>query len=109
MVGEKVLSVTKENFNEEVLSSDIPVLVDFWASWCGPCRMVAPVLDELAEDFDGKAKIAKINVDEQRELAEQYRVMSIPAIFLFKNGEVVDKTVGAKPKDEFASMINVNL
>ena len=109
MASEKVITITKDNFNDEVLDSDIPVLVDFWASWCGPCRMVAPVMDELAEEFDGKVKIGKINVDEQRELAEKYRVMSIPTIFLFKNGEVVDKTVGAKPKDEFAAMLNENM
>ena len=109
MSSEKVITITKDNFNDEVLNSDIPVLVDFWAGWCGPCRMVAPVMDEIAEEFNGKVKIGKINVDEQRELADKYRVMSIPAIFLFKNGEVVVKTVGAKPKDEFVAMLNENM
>lgn len=109
MASEKVLTITKDNFDSEVINSDVPVLVDFWASWCGPCKMISPVIDELASDFDGKAKVGKINVDEQRELAMQYRVMSIPTVMLFKNGEVIDKAVGARTKDDFAEMINTNL
>ena len=108
MASEKVMTITKDNFNE-VVNQDKPVLVDFWASWCGPCRMVAPVIDELANDFDGKATVAKINVDEQRELAAQYKVMSIPTIILFKNGQAVDKVVGVKSKEDFSTMINNNL
>jgi len=109
MASEKVIVLTKENFNQEVKESNIPVLVDFWASWCGPCRMVAPVIDELANDFDGRIKVGKVNVDEQRELAMQYKVMSIPTIILFKNGEEVDKIVGVRSKQDFANMIEKNL
>lgn len=109
MASEKTITLTKDNFDGEVKNSDKPVLVDFWASWCGPCRMVAPVIDELADDFEGKAKVGKINVDEQQELASEYRVMSIPTVMLFKNGEIVDKAVGARSKEDFAAMIERNL
>ena len=86
MANEKVLNLDSENFEEEVLNSNLPVLVDFWASWCGPCKMIAPIIDQLADDFKGKAKIAKVNVDEERDLASKYRVMSIPTLILFKDG-----------------------
>ena len=91
--------LTKENFNEEVLNSDIPVLVDFWAGWCGPCMMLSPVIAELAEELEGKVKVGKVNVDEQGELAMQYRVASIPTLLLFKNGELVKTSVGFMPKN----------
>ncbi len=109
MASEKVLTITKDNFETEVLQSDTPVLVDFWASWCGPCRMIAPIIDELAADFDGKAKVGKLNVDEQRELAAQFKVMSIPTIILFKNGKAVETVVGGRNKQDFTDMINKNL
>lgn len=109
MASEKVLIITKENFEEEVLKSDKPVLVDFWASWCGPCRTVAPIIDELAEEFDGKAKIGKVNVDEQGELAAKYRIMSIPTVMLIKAGEVAEKVIGARSKDEFSKLIAKNI
>lgn len=109
MASENVLTLTKDNFDSEVSNSDVPVLVDFWASWCGPCKMVAPIIDELANDFAGTAKVGKVNVDEQRELAMQYRVMSIPTILVFKNGDVVDKAVGVRSKDDFSEMINRHL
>jgi len=109
MANENVLTITNENFDSEVKNSNIPVLVDFWASWCGPCRMVAPVIDELADEFVGRAKVGKINVDEQRELAAQYKVMSIPTIMLFKNGEAVDKIVGVRTKQDFINMVEKHL
>lgn len=104
-----VVIVTTDNFESEVLGANVPVLVDFWASWCGPCKMVLPLMDELADDYAGRAKICKINVDEQMALAEKFQVMTIPTVMLFKNGELVEKSVGAKPKGEFATMIENNL
>ncbi len=99
MASEKVKQVTNDTFQTEVLESETPVLVDFWAEWCGPCRMVAPVLDEVAEEMDGQVQIAKVNVDENRELAFQYQVSSIPTMILFKGGEVADRVLGAMPKN----------
>jgi thioredoxin len=89
------VDLTTENFTKEVIESEIPVLVDFWAPWCGPCKMVAPHLDSLASSYSGKIKICKINVDEAPDIATRYSVMSIPAIFIFKNGEIMEKQVGA--------------
>lgn len=90
--------LTKENFEEEVLKSSIPCLVDFWASWCGPCMMLSPVIEELAEELEGKVKVGKVNVDEQNELAIKYRVASIPTLLMFKDGQLVKTSVGFKPK-----------
>ena len=101
-----LLSVNTGNFEEEVLKCDIPVLVDFWAAWCGPCRMIAPVIDQLAEEYQGKVKVVKLNVDENPEISERYQIMSIPTIYLFKNGEKVDALVGARPKPSFEEMLN---
>ncbi len=100
------VKVTKENFEAEVLQSDIPVLVDFWATWCGPCKMVSPVLAEIAQEYDGTYKIAKVNVDEEMELAEQFNVMSIPTMLVFKNGEVANKAVGAAAKSKILDLFN---
>ena len=86
--------LTSENFEDEVLKSDLPVLVDFWATWCGPCKALGPIVSEFAEKNEGKIKVCKCDVDEQRALAAQFRVMSIPTLLAFKNGEVVNKTVG---------------
>ncbi len=101
--------LTKENFEGAVLQAQGPVLVDFWASWCGPCRMVSPIIDELAEEYAGKLTVGKVNVDEQGELASQYAIVSIPTILVFKNGKIVDKKVGAHAKDDFCDMIDSHL
>lgn len=92
--------LTKENFQQEVINCDIPVVVDFWATWCGPCRMIAPILEEIAKEYDGKIKIAKANIDEQMELAMQYKVEVIPTLFYFKDGKLIEKTVGVVEKQE---------
>jgi thioredoxin 1 len=92
------LQFTDANFEKDVLESDIPVLVDFYADWCGPCKMVAPIVAELAEEYEGVFKIGKINVDENQETAQKYRVMSIPTLIIFKNGAAVETVVGAVPK-----------
>ncbi|MBX7225605.1 MAG: thioredoxin [Chitinophagales bacterium] len=92
------LELTTDNFRTEVLDSDQVSMVDFWAVWCGPCRMVGPIVEELAKEYDGKAKIGKVNVDDHREVAGDYNISSIPTILFFKGGQVVDKQVGAVPK-----------
>ena len=101
--------ITSENFEEEVVKSDVPVLVDFWAEWCGPCKMVGPVIAEIAENADGKFKVGKINVDDEMELAQKYKVASIPSIYLLKNGELVDGLVGFSPKPKIMAMIEKHL
>ncbi len=109
MAGDKIINLTKTNFEQEIAGSDKPMLVDFWASWCGPCRAVAPVMEQLSEEYDGKAKIAKVNVDEEGELAAKFRVMSIPTVILFKNGQLVEKIIGARAKEEFSKMLDRNI
>ncbi len=101
-----VIDLTDTNFEEKVLKSDKPVLVDFWAEWCGPCRMVAPVIDELAEEYKGKAVFGKVNVDNNTQVASQFGIRNIPTILFFKDGSVVDKQVGAVPKPVLASKID---
>ncbi|MDD4297027.1 MAG: thioredoxin [Ruminiclostridium sp.] len=108
-MSNNVLTITKENFENEVLRSDKPVLVDFWAAWCGPCRMVAPIIDSVAADYIGKAKVGKINVDEQSELAEKFKIMSIPTLIVFKNGQIAESVMGARSKESIAEMLNKHL
>ncbi|MBQ7340840.1 MAG: thioredoxin [Oscillospiraceae bacterium] len=99
-----VITVTKENFQQEVLQSELPVLVDFWATWCNPCRMLSPIIDQIAEEHP-EIKVGKINVDEQPELAAQFQVMSIPTLFIFKDGQVVNSAAGVRPKQQILSLI----
>jgi len=98
--------VTDASFEQDVLKSDVPVLVDFWAPWCGPCRMVAPIVDEIAKDFEGKLKVVKLNTDENPNIASQYGIRSIPTLMIFKGGEKVDTVVGAVPKTTLSSTIS---
>ncbi|MBQ9029910.1 MAG: thioredoxin [Parasporobacterium sp.] len=97
--------ITKNNFESEVVKSDIPVLLDFWASWCGPCRMLAPIMEEIEKEYAGKVKVGKINVDEEIELAQQFRVASIPTVILMKNGMPVETSIGYRPKEEILEML----
>jgi thioredoxin 1 len=98
--------VSDGDFEKQVLKSDIPALVDFWAAWCGPCRTVGPVVEELASEYSGKVKVAKLNVDENKETPARYEVRGIPTLMLFKNGEVVDRIVGAVPKDRIKELLD---
>jgi thioredoxin 1 len=98
MAAANIVTLTDANFSEQVLKSSTPVLVDFWAEWCGPCKMIAPVLDELAGEYDGKVKIGKVNIDEHQQLAINYGINSIPTLLFFKNGQVADQVVGMRSK-----------
>ncbi len=109
MGNDVIVTLTKKNFKEIALKSDKPVLVDFWAEWCGPCRMVGPIVDELAEDYEGKVVVAKLNVDDESELAIEYKVMSIPTLILFKDGEIAEKIVGARPKEDLEELLDEHL
>ena len=97
--------LTESNFEEEVLKSNVPVLVDFWAPWCGPCKMLGPVVSEIAEASDGSYKVGKVNVDDEPELAEKYGIMSIPSIFVFKDGQVAEKKIGLTTKNDLLAML----
>lgn len=99
------LNITKENFQAEVMGSDKTVLLDFWATWCGPCRMLAPIVEEIAIEYNETVKVGKINVDDEPELAAAFRVASIPTVVVLKNGKIVDQSVGYKPKDAIVKML----
>ena len=103
-MGEEAINLTNENY-ESFINSDTPVVVDFWATWCGPCKMVGPVIEDLAGEFEGQTAICKVNVDEMPDIASQYKIMSIPTVLIFKNGEIVDKAVGVRTKEEYQNMI----
>lgn len=103
----KPVTITKANFKQEVLDSKVPVMLDFWAPWCGPCRMVAPILEELAEDVQGKAVIGKVNVDEELELAQEFGIMSIPTILVFEAGKQKNKMVGFRDKSDLRNLLGV--
>lgn len=110
-IGRKYMEITltQDNFDAEVLSSDVPVLVDFWAAWCGPCRMLAPVIEEIAGEYEGKIKVGKVNADEEEALAARFGIGSIPTLILFRGGEAVATEIGFKPKEEIVSMIEGNI
>lgn len=105
MASDKVFTVTNQNFKTDFLDAGVPVLVDFWAPWCSPCRMIAPIIDEIAAELEGKLKVGKLNVDENREVAIEYGVMSIPTLIVFKGGQAVDRVVGFKSKNELKSIL----
>jgi len=99
------IHLTEETFKKEVLESNIPVLIDFWATWCGPCKMIAPFIEQMANEYEGKAKICKVDVDSNQNIAMQYGIRSIPTVLIFKNGEVVDTIIGAVPKNQLTSKL----
>ena len=105
----KPLELTDSNFAEEVEKSDKPVLVDFWAEWCGPCRMVGPIVDELAGEYEGKAKVGKVNVDNNPDVSVKFGIRSIPALLIFKDGEVVDQIIGAVPKNQIKKQLDAQV
>ena len=106
MSSPNIVTLTVENFDQEVLKSTTPVLVDFWAEWCGPCKMVAPILDELATEYDGKVKIGKVNIDDHQSLASEYGIRAIPTLLLFKAGQVADQIVGLRSKRDFKAKLD---
>jgi thioredoxin 1 len=106
MAASNLLALTEESFTQEVLEASVPVLVDFWAEWCGPCKMIAPVIEELAGDYDGRVKFGKVNVDEQQNLAAQYGIRAVPTLLIFKTGSVVEQVVGLRSKRDLKANLD---
>ena len=106
MASDKVLEFSDANFDDEVIKSDIPVLVDFWAPWCGPCRIIAPVVEEISESHEGKIKVGKLNVDDNQQTSMKFGIRSIPTLLVFKNGEILEQIIGAVPKTEIERVVN---
>lgn len=109
MAGNNIITLTEASFDEELASADVPILVDFWAEWCGPCKLIAPVLEEIADAKSGSLKVAKVNVDDNPRIAQRFQVMSIPTLMLFKDGEPQSRMVGAKPKSQILAEVEPHL
>jgi thioredoxin 1 len=105
VASDKIIILNDKNFQDEIKGTQVPILVDFWAEWCAPCRMIAPMLDEIAEEYEGKVKIGKLNVDQNRSIAAQFGVMSIPTLIVFKGGEMVEQMIGAQPKENLLKVL----
>ena len=106
MANDNIIHIGSEEAFDKLITGDVPVLVDFWATWCGPCRMIAPIVEEIANEYAGKVVVAKVDVDEMGELAQRYRIMNIPTLMLFKQSQLVDKAIGARPKAALEQMLN---
>ena len=105
----ELIALTDENFSDEVLSAELPVLVDFWATWCGPCRMIAPIVEELSSEYEGKAKVCKMDVDAAQKTANEFGIRSIPTLLIFKDGKVADQLIGAVPKQQITEKLDASL